>query len=140
MTEKSSSFEIEAGTMERFLELLKSREDERVPAEEETLIRRAVFVAPLTQLRTEAGGIPVSIRRVRAAFAYGGDQVTLSRHVYDGFELPPPSREGDEHESRQDEALQKIRHQIEEGVRERGLTVPVVVAWMKPPAAPGDRS
>lgn len=90
MTEKSSSFEIEAGTMERFLELLKSREDERVPAEEETLIRRAVFVAPLTQLRTESGGIPVSIRRVRAAFAYGADQITLSRLVYDGFELPHP--------------------------------------------------
>lgn len=39
-------FEIEAGTMERFLELLRSREEEGVPSEDETLPRRAVFVAP----------------------------------------------------------------------------------------------
>ncbi|MGF1473152.1 MAG: hypothetical protein ACFB50_15620 [Rubrobacteraceae bacterium] len=41
-----ATFEIDAGTMDRFLDLLRSREDEHVPTEDDTLPRRAIFVAP----------------------------------------------------------------------------------------------
>ena len=126
-------FEIEAGTVERFLELLRSREEERVPSEGEMLPRRAVFVAPLRHARTDGHGIPVVTRRVRAAFAYGPDLVILSYLTADGYEFPNPAEDAKKNAARQDEVLQKTRGLIEEGLRDIGLSLPVVVAWLKLP-------
>jgi hypothetical protein len=127
---RPGSFEIEAGTLERFLELLRDREDERVPSEEETLPRRAVFVAPLRHARVSEG-IPVVTRRVQAAFAYGPDLVTLTRVTADGYEFPSPAEDVEKNSARQDEVLQTTRRQIEAGLEALGLSLPVRVGWLK---------
>ncbi len=130
-------FEVEAGTTERFLELLKSREDERVPSEGETLPMRAVFVAPLKHARV-SGGIPIVTRRVRAAFAYGADLVTLTRVTADGYEFPSPENDVEKNDARQDEVLEETKRQTEEGLEALGLSLPVRVGWLKPPGVAGN--
>lgn len=130
-------FEVEAGTTERFLELLKSREDERVPSEGETLPRRAVFVAPLKHARLSEG-IPFVTRRVRAAFAYGPDLVTLTHVTYNDHEFPAPADDVEKNNARQEEVLQKTKRQIEEGIEALGLSLPVRTGWLKPPGVAGD--
>ncbi|MDP9479506.1 MAG: hypothetical protein M3R38_28195 [Actinomycetota bacterium] len=137
MTNRQATFEIEAGTMERFLELLRSREDERLPSEDETLPRRAVFVAPIRHARTDETGIPVVSRRVRAAFAYGPDLVTLSYLTSHDYEFPSPAHDARKNHARQDEILEKTRARVEEGLRDAGLSLPVVVAWLRLPAGEG---
>lgn len=136
------TFEVEAGTMEGFLDLLRAREEERggPPAEGETLLRRAVFVAPLTATRTDGHGIPVVTRRVRAGFANGADLVSLSRLTSDGYEFPKPSDDQEKRAALQDEVLSKTRTQIEEGASRLGLSVPVVVGWLRPAAPAGEAS
>ncbi len=131
------AFEVEAGTMERFLDLLRTREKERILAEDGPLPRRAVFVAPLTRTSTDGSGIPVITRRVRAGFAYGADLVSLTRLTSDGYEFPEPSDDHEKKAALQDEVLAKTKEQLEEGIRHLGLSVPVVVGWLRQPAPQG---
>lgn len=131
---QQGAFEIEAGTMERFLELLRIREEERVRSEDETLPRRAVFVAPIRHARADGTGIPVVTRRVRAAFAYGADLVTLSYLTSHDYEFPSPADDARKNHARQDEVLEKTKARVEEGLRDAGLSLPVVAAWLKLPA------
>ena len=128
-------FEIEAGTMEAFLDLLRRREEERTPAEDAALPRRAVFVAPLRHARTTEEGIPIVTRRVRAAFAYGHDLVILTYVTADGYEFSPPAGDEEKNSAGQEEALEKTKRRIEEGLDGLGSSLPVVVAWMKLPGS-----
>ena len=123
-------FQIEVGTMEGFLELLGSREEEGVPSVDDTLPRRAVFVAPLKHARLSEG-IPLVTRRVRAAFAYGLDLVTLTRVTADGYEFPSPAGDVEKNDARQEEVLDETRRRIEDGIETLGLTVPVRVGWLR---------
>ncbi len=129
------AFEIEAGTMESFLDLLRRREDERIPSEHDTLPRRAVFVAPLRHARTTEEGVPTVTRRVQAAFAYGRDLVTLTYVTADGYEFSPPGKEEERLSARQEETLQKTKRRIAEGLDALGLSLPVLQGWMKLPGA-----
>lgn len=131
------AFEVEAGTLERFLNLLRAREQERggSSAEDGTLLKRAVFVAPLTKTSFEGAGIPVITRRVHAGFAYGSDLVGLTRRTSDGYEFPEPSEDHEKKATLQDEVLLKTKTQIEEGARALGLSVPVVVGWLRLPGS-----
>lgn len=131
-----ATFELEAGTMEHFMDLLRFREDERVPSEDDTLPRRAVLVAPITHSRADQYGAPVVTRRVRASFVYGSDLVTLTRLTYDGYELGPPADDRQNNNARQDEVLKATKDQIEEGLKGLGFSLPVAVAWLKPAATP----
>lgn len=126
----SGAFEIEAGTIDRFLELLKDREEERPPSEDEALPRRAVFVAPLKHARV-SGGIPTVTRRVQAAFAYGGDLVTLTRVTFDGYEFPDPTDDVEKNNARQEEVLEETKRHVEDGLETLGLSVPVRVGWLR---------
>lgn len=130
------SFEIEAGTPERFLELLGSREKERLTSVAETLPRRAVFVAPLKHARVSEG-IPVVTRRVQAAFAFGTDLVTLTRVTADGYEFPSPAGDVEKNNARQEEVLGKTKRQLEDGLESLGLSVPVRIGWLKHAGADG---
>ena len=123
-------FQIEVGTMESFLELLGSREEEGVSSDDALLPRRAVFVAPLKHARVSKG-IPVVTRRVRAAFAYGADLVTLTHVTADGYEFPSPSGDVEKNDARQEEVLEKTRRRIEDGIETLGLCVPVRVGWLR---------
>ena len=124
------AFEIEAGTPEQFLKLLKDREEGRALSGAETLARRAVFVAPLGHARLSEG-IPLVTRRVRAAFAYGEDLVTLTRVTADGYEFPSPSGDVENNNARQEEVLDETRRQIEDGIEALDLSVPVRVGWLR---------
>ena len=137
MDHQQGNFEIEAGTMEGFLGLLRRREDERVPSECETLPRRAVFVAPLRHARTTEEGIPTVTRRVQATFAYGRDLVTLTYVTADGYEMSPPAEDEERNSGRQEERLQNTKARIEEGLTELGLALPVLTAWMQLPSSTG---
>ena len=131
-----ATFELEVGTMEQFLDLLRRRKEERILLEDDPLPRKAVFVAPLTRSRADQYGAPVVTRRVRASFAYGLDLVTLTRLTYDGYELGPPAEDRQNNNARQDEVLQETKDQIEQGLGGLGFSLPVVVAWLKPAATP----
>ena len=132
----SGVFQIEAGTMESFLDLLGSREEECGPSEIALLSRRAVFVAPLKHARLSEG-IPLVTRRVRATFAYGTDLVTLTRVTADGYEFPSPSGDVENNNARQEEVLEKIKREIREGMASLGLSLPIRVGWLKHAGADG---
>ena len=123
-------FQIEVGTMEGFLELLGSREEEGGPSCDDALPRRAIFVAPLKHARLSEG-IPLVTRRVRAAFAYGADLVTLTRVTADGYEFPSPSGDVEKNNARQEEVLEKTKREIREGMASLGLSLPIRVGWLK---------
>jgi hypothetical protein len=123
-------FQIEVGTTEGFLELLGSREEEGVSSEDALLPRRAVFVAPLKHARLSEG-IPLVTRRVRAAFAYGADLVTLTLVTADGYESPSPSGDARKNNARQEEVLEMTKREIREGQAALGLSVPIRVGWLK---------
>ena len=131
------AFEIEAGTMDSFLDLLSRREQERIPSEQETIPRRAVFVAPLRHARTTEDGIPTVTKRVQATFAYGRDLITLTYVTADGYEMSPPAQDEKQNSGRQEERLQKTKARIEEALTELGLALPVLTAWMKLPGSTG---
>lgn len=130
-------FEVDAGTLENFLELLRKREEESKPTEDETCLRRAVFVAPLTRTSASDYGVPVVARRVRAGFAYGTDLVILTRLISDGYEFPKPADDTEKRSALQDEILSKTRAGIEEGASRLGLSVPVLDGWLRLPAPQG---
>ena len=52
---RSGAFQIEVGTMEGFLKLLGSREEEGGSSCDDALPRRAIFVAPLKHARLSKG-------------------------------------------------------------------------------------
>jgi hypothetical protein len=135
MAQQRGSFEIDAGTTERFVELLQRREEELVPTGREILPRRAVFVAPIREGRTDETGIPVVARRIRAAFAYGPDLVTLSHLTSYDYEFPSPADDVRKNHARQEEVLGRIKNDIEERLGGLGLSLPVVVAWLRLPEA-----
>ena len=127
---RSGAFQIEVGTMDIFLELLGSREEESAPSEDALLPRHDVFVAPLKHARLSEG-IPLVTRRVRAAFAYGADLVTLTRVTADGYEFPSPSGDVEKNNAGQEEVLEKTKREIREGMTALGLSLPIRVGWLK---------
>lgn len=133
MADHGGAFEIEAGTLARFLELLRSREQERVTSGGETLPRRAVFVAPIRESRVDETGIPIVTRRIRAAFAYGPDLVALTHLTSHDYEFPQPADDGKNKNARQEAALEDLKNRIEVGMSQLGISLPVIVAWMKLP-------
>ena len=134
-TQAAASFEIEAGTLAPFLELLQSRERERVPDEAETLPRRAVFVAPVREAHAPGTGVPFVTRRARAAFAYGADLVTLPRKTTDDYEFPD-TPEIRENRAKNERAAAELKGQVEVGLKQLGIELPVVVGRMKLPGSP----
>ena len=128
------AFEIEVGTLARFLELLRRREDERVPSEHETVPRRAVFVAPVREGHDPGTGVPFVTRRVRAAFAYGADLVTLTRKTTEDHEFPG-TPEVRENRAKNEEAAAEAKEQIVVALKQLGVDLPVVEAWMKLPGS-----
>jgi hypothetical protein len=123
-------FQIEVGTTEGFLELLRSREEEESgTSRDEALPRRAVFVAPLKHARLSEG-IPLVTRRVRAAFAYGADLVTHTLVTADGYEFPSPSGDIEKNNARQEEVVENTKREIREGQAALGLSVPIRVGWL----------
>jgi hypothetical protein len=118
-----AGFEVEATTVEEFLRLLKKREGGEASVRQDPgALRRAVFVARMLYRRDSRFGYPSVTRYVVAAFAYGRDVVCCRRATSHAVELPELARMTEE---RQRAAYDELRAEIERGLEELGLRVPV---------------
>ena len=134
MTREGSAFEIEAASGEEFLRLLTGRERAEVPSQNpRSVARAAVFVTPLQDVTGGRYAFPKVTRRVVAAFSYGPGIVSYGRTTSSVVELPEVSRELVE---RQREACEELRAEIERGVREANLAVPVHEGHLRRPNHP----
>jgi hypothetical protein len=116
-------FEVEATTVEEFLRLLKQREEGQAASRGSGgATKRAVFVARMLDRCGSSYGHPLVTRYVVAAFAYGPDAVFYRRTTSNAVELPEIAGRTEE---RQQEAYEEIRTEIERGLEEIGLELPV---------------
>jgi len=131
MTNAEPGFEIEVTSVEGFLRLLKERNEEPSGQDRYGTLRRAVFVAQMMDRRPSNYVFPLTRRYVVAAFAYGRDRVSYTRTTSNAVELPETVAKT---EDRQQEAYEEIRTEIERGLRELDLRVPVHEGFLRHPA------
>ena len=131
MTNGEPGFEIEVSSVEEFLRLLKERNEEPSSQDRYGTPRRAVFIAQMMDRRPSNYVFPLTRRYVVAAFAYGGDRVSYTRTTSNAVELPETVATT---EDRQQEAYEEIRTEIERGLRELDLRVPVHEGFLRHPA------
>ena len=133
MTEQgpASGFEIEAATVEEFLRLLKEREEHEASLRESrSALWRAVFVAQILDQRSSRYGFPLVTRYVVATFAYGRDLVSYWRTTSNAVELPETAVRTEE---RQREAYEEVVAEIERGLDEKDVCVPVYKGHLRRP-------
>ena len=134
MTNPEPGFEIEVASVEEFLKLLKAREEERGEQEETGAMRKVVFVAQMMDRRPSSYGFPLIRRYVVAAFAYGRDRVSYTRTTSNAVELPETVTKT---EDRQQDAYAEMRQEIEGGLEELDLHVPVHEGFLRHPSDTG---
>lgn len=138
MSTQRDNFEIRVPDIDGLLDMLLRREEERTPSEAETLPRRAVFVTPRVETRTDETGIPTVARSVRAAFAYGPDLVVLVLDLGKGYEFPSPADDRERRIAEHEQALRETRVALAAGLEERSIDVPLLDASLSfPPGAGG---
>jgi hypothetical protein len=121
--EFGTPIEVEATTVEEFLRLLKEREESGAYSRELwDMTRKAVFVAQMLDRRSSRYSHPVVHRYVVAAFANGHDAVSYRRTTSNAVELPEVAGRTEE---RQQAAYEEIRAEIERGLGDFGLDLPV---------------
>ena len=134
MTNPEPGFEIEVAGVEELLKLLKEREEEGGHREGIGAMRKAVFVAQMMDRRPSSYGFPTIRRYVVAAFAYGRDRVSYTRTTSNAVELPEMVTKT---EDRQQEAYEAMRQEIEHGLEELNLHVPVHEGFLRHPSDTG---
>lgn len=134
MTNSEPGFEIEVASVEEFLKLLKEREEEGGKQEGNIAMRKAVFIAQMMDQRPSSYGFPLIRRYVVAAFAYGRDRVSYTRTTSNAVELPETVTKT---EDRQQEVYDEMRQEIERGLEELSLHVPVHEGFLRHPTDTG---
>lgn len=134
MSSPEPGFEIEAASVEEFLKLLKVREDERGGQTRDLATRKAVFVAQMMDRRPSNYGFPLMRRYVVAAFSYGKDRVSYTRTTSNAVELPEMVTKV---EDRQKEVYEEIRGEIERGLEELNLSLPIHEGFLHHPSDNG---
>ena len=135
MTKDEPAFEVEAATVEEFLRLLKEREDEAPVRGPRGAVRRAVFVAQMVDQRGSDYGLPMVRRYVTSNFAYGCDLISYRRTTSNAVELPETAKKT---RDRQQQIYEETRAEIERGIEEVGLEVPVREGYLRHPASAGE--
>lgn len=135
MTKDKPAFEVEAATVEEFLRLLKEREDEVSVRGPRSAVRRTVFVAQVVDQRGSDYGLPMVRRYVTSSFAYGQDLVYYRRTTSNAVELPETAKKT---QDRQQRIYEETRAEIEDGIEEVGLDVPVREGFLRRPADAGE--
>lgn len=135
MTKDKPAFEVEAATVEEFLRLLKEREDEVSVRGPRSAVRRTVFVAQVVDQRGSDYGLPMVRRYVTSSFAYGQDLVYYRRTTSNAVELPETAKKT---QDRQQRIYEETRAEIEGGIEEVGLDVPVREGFLRRPADAGE--
>jgi hypothetical protein len=121
--EPGPGFEVEAATVEEFLQLLREREEVGSdPVGTRGALREAVFVAGVRETRGSRYGFPKVIRYAIAAFAYGRGVACHRRLTSSAVELPEVTRTLEE---RQQEACDELRAEVKRGLEEASLRVPL---------------
>jgi hypothetical protein len=124
-------FEIEAATIEEFLLLLKEREEYKASRQgSRSSVRRAVFVARMLDQRSSRYGFPLDTRYVVAAFAYERDLISYRRTTSNAVELPETALRTEE---RQREAYEEVVAEIERGLDEEDVRVPIYEGRLRRP-------
>lgn len=123
-----STFEVEASSVEEFLRLLRGREVVEIPSRSPAW--RAVFVAALQDVGSSRYAFPKVTRHVVATFAYGSDMVSYRRTTSNAVELPEVARNLAD---RQRAAYEELRAEIERGIEEADLGVPVRQGLLRRP-------
>lgn len=132
MNNAEPGFGIEVTKVEELLRLLKERDGEPADRQRYGASGKAVFVAQMMDRRSSKNyAFPLVRRYVVAAFAYGRDQVSYTRTTSNAVELPDTVAKT---EDRQKEAYEEIRTEIERGLRELDLHVPVHEGFLRHPA------
>lgn len=134
MTDGGSGFEVEVVSVEELLRLLKEREEERADPDERGASRRVIFVAQMMHRRPSNYVFPLMTRYVVAAFAYGRDRVSYTRTTSNAVELPGTVAKT---EDRQQEAYDEVRTEIERGLKDLDLDVPIHEGFLRHPADNG---
>lgn len=134
MNNPEPGFEIEVASVEEFLKLLKEREEESGDQRGNGATRKAVFVAQMMDRRASNYGFPLVRRYVVAAFAYGSDRVSHTRTTSNAVELPEMVTKV---EDRQKEAYEEMRKEIEGGLEDLDLHVPVHEGFLRHPGDNG---
>lgn len=128
-------FEIEAATVEEFLRLLKEREEHEASRRgSNSPLRRAVFVARIFDQRSSRYDFPLVTRYVVATFAYGQDLVSYRRTTSNAVELPETAVRTEE---RQREAFEEVMAEIERGLDEEDVRVPIYEGRLRRAGEPG---
>lgn len=118
--------EVETASVEEFLRLLSGRERGTSPSRSPT--RRAVFVAPLQDVRSSGYAFPKVTRHVVATFAYGPDVVSYKRTTSNAVELPEVARKLAQ---RHRETYEQVRAEIERGINDANLGVPMREGYLR---------
>ena len=137
MTEhgSGSGSEVEAATVEEFLQLLLERErGESASERSQILLRKAVFVARMLDQRSSRFGHPLVTRYVVATFAYGPNLVCCRRITSHAVELPGTVARTEE---RQRAAYEKMRADVRRGVEEANISVPIYEGCLCRSSGPG---
>ncbi len=130
--EPGSALEVETASVEEFLRLLMEREEAGIsPLKTRTAARKGIFIAQLLDQRSSNYGYPAVRRYVAAAFAYGRNLISYKRTTSSAVELPDMVGRIEE---RQQAAYEEIRAEIELGLEERRLDVPVYEGSLRHPA------
>lgn len=134
MSNPEAGFEIQAASVEEFLKLLKEREEESGGQKEKVSTPKAVFVTQMMDRRPSNYGFPLIRRYVIAAFVYGRDRVSYTRTTSNAVELPEVVTKV---EDRQKEAYEEIRTDIERGLDDLDLRVPIYEGFLRHPTDNG---
>lgn len=131
----ASGFEIEAATVEEFLRLLKEREEHEASLRgSRSPLRRAVFIVRMLDQRSSRYGFPLVTRYVVAAFAYGRDLISYRRTTSNAVELPETAVRTEE---RQRKAYEEVVAEIERGLDEEDVRVPICEGHLRRAGEPG---
>lgn len=115
-------FEVEVASIVEFLRLLRERNGEFPGRQGYDASGKAIFVARMMDRRPSNYGFPLVRRYVVAAFAYGRDRVSYTRSTSNAVELPETVARI---EDRQQETFEEIRAEIERGLEDLDLRVPI---------------
>jgi hypothetical protein len=128
MTDAEPGFEVEVASVGEFLRLLRERNEQLPDRQGYGASGRAIFVARMMDRRPSNYGFPLVRRYVVAAFAHGRDRVSYTRTTSNAVELPETVTEI---EDRQQEAYEVIRAEIERGLEELDIRVPIHEGFLR---------
>lgn len=134
MTDAEPGFEVEVASVGEFLRLLRERDEARPGRQGRSASGKAMFVAQTIDRWPSNYLFPLIRRYVVAAFTYGRDRVSCTRATSNAVELPETVAKI---EDRQREAHEEIRAEIERGLEDSDLNVPVHEGFLRHPADNG---